>query len=387
MEFGITNKGFVKKTFHNIMDEMIADAKSAEKFGEDFDMRQGTPQYQLFAVFANQMANLWECAEEDYHCAYKDSAEGLPLDYLVKYAGIRRREAIKSGQTEICKAKFEGENGIGIPKHFIVCTKDGIEFETIESGVIENNFVELKIQALIVGKKGNVASNSITEIRNPLAGVDSVTNPNQIQGGKEKETDLELKQRYDKSLAKGGGSTCNAIRSELLNLKGVKDVIVRENIQLVEVNGLPPKSINAVVLGGLDNDIFDAIYKSKAGGIQSFGNITKDFIDDNNNKITIGFDRQNNISVWIKILLTTNNNFSIDGKEKVKNLIIEHITKLGIGEDVISFELMTTIGSKINGVTNVSIESSVDGQNFEKADITIDNLCKAVTDDTRVVVV
>ena len=381
MAFGITSSGFVKKGINDIIDEMIQDAQ--DSFGSNFDLRESTIQYQIILNFARQFSTLWDTAESLYNNRFVNLAENVELDYAVKFIGLRRSQPIKStGQITIT-----GDNGTIVPIGFIVQTSAGIQFQTTQSGTISSGTLNLNIEALVSGNTGNVAASSITVITNPLVGVTSVNNSAVTSNGENKETDSELRTRYFDSLARGGGSTTNAIRAALLELSGVQDVIVRENDTLTtDPDSLPGKSIGPVVLGGTNSEIFQSIFDNKPAGIRSFGSLTQDITDNNNNVINIGFTRPTNQNVWINATVTTDSNYPTDGNTQVQTIIVNTINNLNIGESVILFELLTAVGSGVEGITNLVLQSSTDGTTFTSADVTITGITKAVTDNTRVVV-
>ena len=381
MAFGVTSTGFVKKTFNDIVDEMVEDART--NFGQDFDLRQSTLQYQIIASFARQFVSLWDTAESLYNTRFVNLAENVELDYAVKFIGIRRRQpSFATGEVQ-----FTGTNGTVIPIDFLAETLNGIQFKTTETGTISGGTVTLDVQALLAGANGNVDPSTITTITNPLADVTAVTNSSATAGGQDRETDSELRRRYFDSLALGGGSTSDSIRAALLTLSGVVDVIVRENnTNTTDANGLPPHSVGPIVLGGTDNDILTALLRSKPAGIQAFGDVSQTFTDNSGNSVTVAFTRPTETDVYIRATVTSDSNYPTDGDTQVENVIIAQINALGIGEDVILYRISTAIGSQVAGITNLVLESSSDGVTYMQADVSIGDTEKATTDAAKVVV-
>ena len=70
-----------------------------------------------------------------------------------------------------------------IPAGIIVKTAKGIQFETLTAATIENETIEIVIQALKAGVSGNVASDTVTVMAEPIVGIVSITNPEPICGG------------------------------------------------------------------------------------------------------------------------------------------------------------------------------------------------------------
>lgn len=74
-------------------------------------------------------------------------------------------------------------------------------------------------------------ANSLTEIVTPIAGWDSLTNPDAGNTGRDQETDAELRLRRARSLNLLGAATVEAITSRLLQeVPGVTSVVVFENV-------------------------------------------------------------------------------------------------------------------------------------------------------------
>jgi len=381
MSYGITENGFVIKTVTEIINEMLTELK--QQFGDDFDTREGTPQYQIVAAVAAQLGELWENNQNLYSQRYVNLATGVALNYAVKFAGLRRNQATAAtGEITI-----SGTDGTIIPAEFLISTQDNIIFKTLESGTISGGSVNLNIIAEETGTNGNVAADTITKIVNPLSGVDSVTNVLETSGGSNQETDVDLRTRYFASLALGGGSTSNAVRSALLQVDNVKDAICRENDTMYTVNGIPPKSIAPVVLNGTDVDIISKILETKAAGIQSYGTITDDVEDENGNIITIGFTRPTEISIWIRVTVTKGSEYPPDGDTQIRDIVVDYINNLKIGVDVILFKISIEIVNNVTGIDNLLIESSLDGITYTTNDIIIAEIEKAVTDNAKVTVI
>ena len=381
MAFGVTSTGFVSKTFNDIVDEMIANART--DFGQDFDLRQSTLQYQIIASFARQFVSLWDTAAALYNSRFVNLAENVELDYAVKFIGIRRRQpSFATGEVTI-----SGTNNTTIPINFIIETLNGIQFKTTQSGVIASGTVTLSVEALLAGANGNVDASSITRLTNPTIGVDSVTNAAATEGGQNRETDSELRRRYFDSLALGGGSTSDSVRAALLTLNGVVDAIVRENdTDTTDANGLPPHSIGPIVLGGTNDDILTAILRNKPAGIQAFGTISQTFTDNSGNSVTVAFVRPTETTVYINATVTHDTTYPTDGDTQVRDIIVSHINALDIGEDVILYRIATAVGTQVAGINNLALTSSTDNVTFLPADINIADDAKAVTDTNKVVV-
>jgi uncharacterized phage protein gp47/JayE len=108
MSFGLTETGFKRKMFEDIMKDMTDDLIG--KFGA-INTDPEDPLMQLTSTFAYELSSVWELAEYVNNSMYPDSAFGASLDYICSYLGIKRLQATKTKT----KAKLTGKNQIFIP--------------------------------------------------------------------------------------------------------------------------------------------------------------------------------------------------------------------------------------------------------------------------------
>jgi uncharacterized phage protein gp47/JayE len=256
--------------------------------------------------------------------------------------------------------------------------------------------VAVPIRAIELGNTSNVLAGTITTIVNPLTGVASVTNTLATTGGADIETDEALRARYDESISLGGASTTSAIEAELLQVQNVVDARVIENVTMATVDGVPAKAFESTVYGGTNADIADAIYRTKAAGIQAFGDIIVPITDDYGQVHNIGFSRVAEITVYVNVVLTTDTElFPVDGMTTIETNIIKYIggtdadsTKyygLGLGDDVVYTKIIGICHS-VTGVTDVTVTLSTDNITFTAANVAIATGEVAVTDYAKVVI-
>ena len=317
------SKGFEKKTRLQIVEDMKNRAKNL--FGSDVNLAINSPIGIIIQLFSWPLSLVWLSLEKIYNAFYINTASGQDLDNLAKNIGIKRTLATKS----IGEIEFSGDEDVKLPKGFLIETKNDppIQFETTETVTIDSTGnVKASILAVERGSSGNVPANTITQIVNPVSGLDSITNIEPTFGGRNKETDTEFRERYKSSVSKPGGSTVDSIRAALLNIDQVRSAIVIENDTTNTVDGIPPKSVEPVVLGGTDDKIAETIFNSKAGGIKAFGGTIITVKDNASFEHEVGFTRATKINIYINLIVEiAQNDFPIDGKDKIKKEIIKYI--------------------------------------------------------------
>lgn len=391
MIFGIDEKGFVRKKHIDLVDSMNASARSL--FGQDVNLKENSPLGMIIKIVSFGMGIIWQLAESVYYSAYKDTAEGYQLDGVGQYIGIRRLAATYATGT----ATFTGDEGAEIPVYFVIQTGEGVQFWTDRGGVIPaSGSIDLPIRALEVGISGNVAGGVINKILTPRVGVKSVINALPTENGQEIETDVEFRARYDRSISEGGASTLSSIEAELLKTLNVVDARVFENITMVEDDGVPAKSIHAIVYGGTDTDVSNAIYKTKPAGIQAYGDTVINIEDTHGMSHPIGFTRVAEKTIYVNADITTDPEFfPAGGEEAIQLAIIKYIGGIdsemnnyfgtGLGEDVI-FTKIIGLCHSVPGVIGVVVTLSTDNITFTAENVAIDIEEVAVTDYNKVVI-
>jgi uncharacterized phage protein gp47/JayE len=211
----------------------------------------------------------------------------------------------------------------------------------------------------------------------------------------DQESDIDFRNRYISSIAKGGASTVESIRAKLLEVDGIRAAIVIENAtNSTDADGRPAKSIECIVLGGNQTDIAKAILGSKAAGIQAYGSTTVTVQDSAGNNHTISFSYAAVVDIYANITITKTAAYPTDGDAQVKTAIIRYIggtdgannySGLSMGDDVIYAKAIAEI-YKIAGVADVVLELSVDGITYNPSNISIDATKVAETDNVKVVV-
>lgn len=372
----LDKNGFKRKSYSDLVDSMSAKAK--EKFGADANTSERSVLGIIIRIMAWFFSLLWQDTEDVYHSAYRKTAEGVQLDMLLPYAGITRI------LTDFAYGLIEIK---GTPNHFVesgflASTDNDIFFETIYDLTLDsegNGTVE--IVALDVGAIGNVGANTITQIVNPDADIISVNNPSKTNGGREKETDAEARERADITVEGIGSATTAAIRANLLKISSIRAAKVIENFKdEVDQYGTPPRSIQAFVLGGSDEEVAKAIHEKKAGGIQPYGTTYVDVTDLSGDVKQIGFTRANEVNISLKVSVTTNTSFTFDGVNQIKTALIKYVggtdannnaySGLNMGEDVVVSRLIARTYS-VDGIEDVTVEISTDGINYHDSNVVI----------------
>lgn len=389
--YGIISTGFSKKTYNDLLSGLETKLRSADLFGQDIDFTDQDPLKQFSVPIIELFSEMWELGEQIFYAPSPKYAESNNLSSTGKFIGISRKQATRA--TGI--VRFTGTAGTSIPSGYQIATDTKIYFVTTESKLIaQSGYIDVNIQAVSVGSSGNVAANTITKIVSPLIGLNSITNLNETTEGQDQESDTDFRLRYEASTANGAGSTYDAIKANVLKVTNVTDCVVTGNEEDTTVNSIPAHSFETLVKGGTDNDIAQAIFAKKPGGIKPYGTTTVNVTDTQGIAYTVGFSRPTNTNVWIKIDLTTDSNFPIsedpliDGNSRIKTAVLNYISNLKLGEDVIIYKIITIISAlQLAGLLDMVITLSTDGTTYNASNIAIDSKNVAITDINKISII
>nr|WP_285839869.1 baseplate J/gp47 family protein [Alkalihalophilus marmarensis] len=340
---------------------------------------------------------MYQLAEKVYYSGYIDTAEGSSLDRLIPFASsIRRRPAERANTNDFI---IIGDPNTIVEAGFLVGREDDFIYTTTENVTLDAaGEAVVSIRAVLGGAAGNAQPHTISEIINPIVGVDSVTNPTLVSGGRDQETDPELRERYRLSLSAGGSPTVNGIRASVLGVPGVRTAtVIENNTRYDDEDGRPPKSIETYVLGGEPNDVAKAIFDRKAAGIEPYGTEEVILLDDSGNEHLMRFSYAEQVPIHMDIEVTTDASFPLNGHEQIRTNLIRYVggldydgteyTGLSNGQDVI-FTQMISIIHQTPGVINIPIFNiGKDPDDLSPMNtITINRTQVAITDFEKVVI-
>lgn len=216
------------------------------------------------------------------------------------------------------------------------------------------------------------ATNNLNVIQSPVLGWFEVYNPYDSIASTELETDSQLRERYkfSKSFIQTGNR--ESMYTALYSLSGVRYVNVQENVQDVPFEGRSAHGIVVTVLGGDEREVAETIDKYRAFSYTD-GSIEIGLFDINGTPYSVRFNRPEIVPIQIKLSLTTDTNvFPTDGMLRIQNALIDYISKLNVGEDVVWSKLFTPINT-VNGQSVNSLMISKVGQSLGTESIVIEH--------------
>lgn len=200
----------------------------------------------------------------------------------------------------------------------------------------------------------------ITNIVKSDAGLLSVVNLCSYIAGRGEESDTEFRQSYADKIFNRSSMMLESIRSAILNnVQGITSVAPYENDSNEEDEfGRPPHSVEIVVDGGDSSEIAQQILNKKAGGIATFGDTAVVLTGAYDEDITINFSRPTTIHVWFHLGITLRKTESLPPNyvELLREVVLENMSALDAGTDVIPQEFMTQLYDACSGISYIDIK-------------------------------
>lgn len=408
--YGLTDLGFFTKPLTAIRDDLNTAFRDA--FGASLSLNDRSAFGVIVGIWAERLAILWQILEQITTSLDPDKASGTLLDALSALTGTFRPAAdtskvtltltgidattVASGslvQTLSTLKNFKTladalisavsawtpstsyalgdrvSNAGGVYQNTQAGISAGSGGPTSQdlSAVITDNtctwtFLGLGTAAVDVDAESEDegpiigTAKDISHIVNTQLGWSGVTNVLDAQPGRLVAVDSELRQLRESELAAAGSSPLDALLANLEQVEGVTSVtLFPNNTDFIDVDGVPPHSIEALIKGGDDQDIFDEILRSIAAGIGTFGNTSGTSADSQGVSHAINFSRPSTLSVYANVTLSYDAAvYPADGDTQVKNALVDYVAALSTGRDITASALGAQAFLKVPGVLDVS---------------------------------
>lgn len=363
----LTDKGYQRPTYDELLDGQIERAKLL--FGEDIDTSEISILGKFIRLQVYDLAEAYEDLEKLYYARFPNTASGVSLDRLLPFAGITRNLATYAQH----KIRISGNIGTEIEAGLSIVTDTGVQFETIENCIIsEDGTTETYMECSQAGEIGNQIK--ALELENPSIDITGVEEIELTSIGQEKESDTAVRKRFNISKAGSGSNTQNSVKGAIMQVPNVTAVEVFENKTDNMVNDIPPHSFKCYVLcpDYVNQQVAEAIFSKKPLGIPCVGDLTFQVKDDGGQTHEIKFSKSVSIPIAIQITIKVNQYFEENGTETIKENLVEYISKLENGQDVILTSLYGEIHKVLGVVETTNLKLSKLGEEFAIKNILCD---------------
>lgn len=295
---GLTATGFEAKTAA----EILADVEAAQKaaLGSDLDVSAEQPLGQINTILAAKLRELWELAEVVYNARIPAGATYAALDGVAEITGLARLAATYGTVTLTVTLGA----GVTLPAGAIASvTGQPTNRWVTTAAAVNSSGVQAPVSVAARAETAGLYranAGTITVIATPTTGWVSVTNAADATPGAPAETDAQLRRRRDTTIRAGGSSPLDAVRLALSEVSGVTQVRVFSNdTDTTDADGRPPHSIDAIVVGGTDQAVADALWAAKAAGIETWGSTAATVTDEGGVSRSVNFSRPTVVNVYV----------------------------------------------------------------------------------------
>lgn len=305
------------------------------------DVSDDEPLGQHNGIFAKRHAQGWELAQYVWNSLNPNAARGVALDNAHALIGMPRLQAKKS----TIALQLTLTAGTTVPAGSVVAVagQSSNTWQTVNpytaltSGVFAVGFESTQAGAV------NANPNTITDIKTPVAGWTAATNGASVPlVGRSREADEAYRLRRIDALAVAGESTVDAIRADLLQVKNVSQAVVQENDTNSQIGDLPPHSLEAIIFDDAnqasDNEIAQAIWRSKPGGITVVGLVTAQATARDGGIRLVKFSRGVQRRILLQMTVQVLNGWVPSQLDELRAAILASFRAQRLGEDVLSLK-------------------------------------------------
>lgn len=300
-------------------------------FGSDAVLDPDAQDEQLLAIFARAISDLNQLAIATYNSFSPLTAQGNGLASVVKINGLTKLVASNSQ----CIVTVVGENGTQIEGGLV---GDNANLGTTWAlpAIVDipgSGTIDVTATCTTAGATP-AAPGTLTVIKTPTLGWQSVTNAAAASPGLPVEQDAALRQRQSVSTANPSQTILEGIQGSLASLAGVGRLYVYENdTKIADANGIPPSSIAVVISGGDATQIAQTIAMKKAPGTGTYGTTSEVVIDSNGVPNTINFFALTSVPLTLAITITPLAGFVSTTEGLIQASVAGFINGFAIGED------------------------------------------------------
>ena len=361
----ITPIGYKKETFAEHLAN-IEKRWKARLEDDQFQFDFNTPEGIHNEALTYEITSLDEQLLELSNMFNIDGAKGIFLDYLQKLLPVEPRYTGKYANGLVI---IETPNEVIIPKDTVI-KAGNLEYKVLETTTINPTSKEIYVIAVDTGTAYNIPERAI----NKVVGfqVENIYNPYAFTNGEDLETDSDFRYRLKNAKNKSATATYEAIKTALLDLDLVNDVII---LDPKTTPSTPNGTTKIIVDGTPDRTIAEAILHTLADGVNTLADPdldfhTEEFLITNKIKTAITYNILKFKSIKIKVeVLEVNGVKDSRWTKPIQDELIKYCNTLGLGEAITYNELH----SEVNGIDEIRYAkvyvSTNNGQSYELHDL------------------
>ena len=383
--YGVTDAGFVLKTFEVIKDEI--EQFQADNISPTWDADDETHTGQLNNIIANQAASCWEAMEDIYNGRDVDNASDAQLDQNGRAVGIERAGAQRSQ----CWIDFGFDDAVEVDLvrgETLVANEDKPEqtWTPLENTTVNNgiNAGRVLFECTLDGAE-DADTGTLTTLVAVPDNVVSASNPISAYVGRLADSPVEYRAKLIRADNTSGVGMVAAIQRNVSRVIGVRSVLVDVNMRSAWAGALPPRSVAVTIddqspEAAADDDVAQAIFDAVLG-LTTVGTESGVASDGLNGTQPVAFERITQVDLYIVVEAYIDDDY--EGDDAVA-AAVANITP-GIGEDVFPFTFEKLLCG-IAGIRNADVKIGTSFAGAQNQRFQIANSERGVVASSRIMV-
>jgi hypothetical protein len=348
-----------------------------------WNLDPSTPDGLKLASDSETWANLDEIGQRAYNSKDPNKAKGVDLNVICSLTGTIRSQGTPSN-VELTLGGVAGT--VIIAGKLVQSSVDGSQWRTDTNATIGGGGTITVNATCTVNGATQASIGTLTRIVSTIGGWQTVTNATVATPGTNVQNDSSLRLERAKSVSRPGSNQVDNMLGEIFAVDGVRRAIILENdTDVTDANGLPEHSVAPIVDGGTDADVALAIFRKKNPGCKLHAAGTPVTVVDvydkyESNKKDITFSRPTYVDMIVNV--TVQNDGSLPGNtdELITQAILDYaagdlvaaecgfnVLGFDIGEDVPVSRMYTPVNQVIGTygnayVTGLTVNTLTAGQ-------------------------
>lgn len=352
----ITDAGISLQSFQELRDDLKKEWEAA--FGDSIDLSPTSVDGHHIDLECKTITSISQLLQAVIDNFDPSKATGVWLDILGDYKSMERIKATYS----VATVTFIGESGTVVPSGTVVrysgAPCDFVLQDDVTIG--ESGSVDGSCIADVIGNI-EVFVGDWQMVSTSPDGVSCKVKPeNEGGAGLNDETDAEFRSRQ-KKFSGSGLATYDKMYAYMASVVGEGNFSLQVNDEDVEKDGIPPHRFEFVFRNGIgtNDELAQAVWHCKPGGIKPFGNtsgIAKNIV---NVKHTMYFSRPVNAKLWVSVSITEYTEESLPNNyaELISQAIANYAaSELSPGKDVIPKRFYGPVYDAVKGVEDIVVK-------------------------------
>lgn len=324
----INDKGIVVPDLNEIIEELTEGYQGI--YGQDIDVTPSSQDGQRIGLEAQARKDAYDTLLYLAQMHDPQYAVGKWADLIASLSGIKRGAGT---YTILPDVKITTDRAVTLSAGYKV-EKDGNKWILENDNILVDGVNYLNLRSEFYGEVPLVVNSSL-EPEQVVLGVKQIESTKTPIMGALGESTASMMTRRLRRIARNNLNDREGIEASLLDVDGVLDAIVLENnTNVTDSNGVPAHSINAIVLGGSDEDVATTIFqKIKGGGCGTFGAESYTTPYRGADRVT-NFDRATAKDVLVTVTVVRAKQYTDIDEQAIKDAIAD--IDFIIGENVVA---------------------------------------------------